>query len=321
MTSQKQHIIKASILLSGLLVGIILVQNPQILENKAQAPQCSVTTAYCRWDKVSTATLYGYIISDLSGGKDVSRGTVNQNQVSFTIITGHTYRCSVYPINNCGVGQSRKAEQTCSIIGQRIGGVSLISPTLTPALTTIPTLTLTPTLNPLLSPHPTISSISSSLTGVPTGSSQRGPTLKAPTPSVKPLIPVKTLNQATKLLSYAMAFVLAVCAVLIIFRLKGRKKTAKPSTAPITGEKDTKSHYVKIAPSAPEDVYYVKPYTINSEDKSIWVTLTKKNTETLGLCHDTEIKEGYYKVTGKLEKADDIPFIDIAKMEKTDKPS
>ncbi|OGG13201.1 hypothetical protein A3D77_00575 [Candidatus Gottesmanbacteria bacterium RIFCSPHIGHO2_02_FULL_39_11] len=307
MTSQKQHIIKTSILITGLLVGIILAQNPQILENRAQTPQCSVTTAYCRWDKVSTATAYGYIISDLSNGTDVSRGTSDQNQIAFTIIPGHTYRCSVSPINNCGVGISKKTEQTCTTIGQRIGGAGGVSPTPTPS----PSVSLEPT-----------GSIFPTLTGtLLTDFSPTPRFIKVPTPTVKPLIPVKTLNLGTKFISYGMALVLAVCVLLIIFRHKGRKKRKSPSISLRVNEKEAKSYYVKIAPGPPENVYFLKPYKINSEDKSLWVTLTKQNTQILGLSHNLNLTEGYYKVTGKLEKADDIPFIDIAKIEKVDKPS
>ena len=150
-------------LLVGVGVGLFLItrQQPTSFQERAQTQSCPVDGASCSWSAQSGASSYSFEIIDQTNGATVKTGTTQSTQVSFTPVAGHTYRCSVKAVNQCGEGPSSSATKTCVAIGTPTPTESPTdTPTPTPTgATPTPTTTPTPTptrdLTPTLTPTPT----------------------------------------------------------------------------------------------------------------------------------------------------------------------
>jgi hypothetical protein len=62
--------------------------------------------------------------------------------------------------------------------------------------------------------------------------------------------------------------------------------------------------------------YYLKPYKDDPGTKSMWVVLTQDKAESLGLCHDEGVQEGFYVIEGTLKTAEGVSYLDIASLTK-----
>lgn len=143
---------------------------------------CQADGATCKWQATiptpgagaidNLPTSFNYEIRDITTGQIVKSGNTTALSVSFTPLSGHTYSCTVTPINACSQGAPATAKASC---------IPIVTPTATPTpsktITSTPTPTKTPTPTPTgtLTPTPT-----GTLTPTPTGTLT--PT-KTPTPT------------------------------------------------------------------------------------------------------------------------------------------
>ena len=153
------------LLLLGLGVSIVLVTQPQILQKLAREPR---ETGICRWQTSTRINNYRYVIQDETIGQVVAQGETKIPLVNFPVAAEHTYSCTVFGVNECGLGPEGKDTKAC---GQEVTP----TPTPTPTPTIIPT--ATPTLPPGVTPTVTPTAVPTPTPTVPIG----GPT---PTPTI-----------------------------------------------------------------------------------------------------------------------------------------
>ena len=83
---------------------------------------------------------------------------------------------------------------------------------------------------------------------------------------------------------------------MAVFLLK--KKGGGGATVTKTGSGNTGD------PKDASGLYYVKPYKLEDEGKSMWLILTQGETQILGLYSGTSASEGNAKIKGKYDKDD-----------------
>ena len=149
MNKRKTFIIGGTllILVIGLVVGVLLSQEPQLFFKRATAPLCPLDSATCRWDYSATGVQFNVTVVDQTTGQTVVNTTTTAKEVIFSPMVGHVYRCTVVPKNECGDGQSQETTGVCVGVG---------TPTPTPSNTPTPTETPTPALTATPTPTPSV---------------------------------------------------------------------------------------------------------------------------------------------------------------------
>lgn len=145
------------ILVLGLISATLLVRQTQNIQKRA-ASNCPANGAYCQWDAAAGAASYRYVITDVTSGKLIIRGTTTETLAYFTAETGQQYRCVVTPLNSCGAGGSGTADMTCAPpVSTTPALTSAVQPALSPAsapsdefptITPLPSLAAEETLSP-----------------------------------------------------------------------------------------------------------------------------------------------------------------------------
>lgn len=161
---------------------------------------CEPDGASCRWEVSGSTssnaefeTTFNYEIRDTTTGQVVKSGNTTARLITFTPLSGHSYSCTVTPVNTCSQGTPVTVKQSC---------IPSITPTITPTkavnVTPSPTHTPTPsatpavtasttptgTLTPTKTPTPTeIIIVSATNTPAPSATSKAGSTTNTtPTP-------------------------------------------------------------------------------------------------------------------------------------------
>lgn len=120
---------------------------------------CEPEGASCKWEvsgstpsSALSTTTFNYEIRDTTTGQVVKSGNTTAMVITFTPLSGHSYSCTVTPVNACSQGAPATAKQSC---------MPSITPTATPtptkaiSVTPSPTHTPTPTTTPAVSPSVT----------------------------------------------------------------------------------------------------------------------------------------------------------------------
>lgn len=242
----------------------------------------------CQWEKTADTDLTRYSIIDTNGSATVAKGTTQGKMISFSSFPTHSYKCILSYINSCGESSTFEISSSVVIRPTPTDTVASVSATLTPTLEASPS----PSLSPVASPSSVL---------VPSVK----PTIRqsaTPIPTTIPTVVPKS-NTGSVILLGVLFFVLLLLG-LVIFLLK-KKSKGEPISVAITPGKN---------PSDPKDasgLYYVKPYKLEDEGKSMWLILTQGQTQILGLYSGTSASEGNAKIKGKYEEADGVKFIEI----------
>lgn len=135
------------VLAAGAIVSILFLQRkqPQTIPSRATDLSCRVDSAFCSFSSDDTATSFKVEIIDKSTGEKIVSKTTPDKTVYFTSKIGHTYECSVIPINACGQGSAASGQTTCFADTTPIPTPTDTPPTPTP---TVPEDSPTPTLTP-----------------------------------------------------------------------------------------------------------------------------------------------------------------------------
>lgn len=135
---------KRKILIGGIIALIVIIPLLIFLIIRLTTPSqkvsevpnaCPADSGRCSWTSVSGATKYHYVVTDVTTNTQVTSGDNTGLSITFQTNPGHTYKCDVTPVNNCGNGSIGSGNGSCT------------APTATPVPTSPPqpTPTVTPT--------------------------------------------------------------------------------------------------------------------------------------------------------------------------------
>lgn len=214
-----------TLLLLGLGISVVLVQQPQILKKFAQTSETGTGT--CRWQVSSNLGSYHYVINDDTTGQVLLQGETRQSSVNFEIIFGHTYSCVVFGVNECGVGPQGKDTDTCRLdVTPTATPLPTATPTTTPTLVFTPTPTLPPGVTPTETPVPTATptlapgitpTVTPTETPVPTATPMPTATLQptsTPMPTVTPTPLAEELPESGFFESTYLLFASGIISIL-----------------------------------------------------------------------------------------------------------
>jgi len=307
-------LIIATIVLIGLGSGLLLIRIPQIFEKQASEPACTLPLAFCKWDSRGEGVLYQYTVTDLTVNAVIRKGLTNTLRVDFSAIKGHQYRCQVAPTNECGTGTSRKVETKCANSSS-----SLALPTSVPTESApLPSVTLT------VSTTPVSTQSSPLITDVPTSVASFSAEPISATPSA--ISPSSSRSPIRYILIGGIT-----AGVLIVLGLLLRSRTSKissESATPVTEPENQAPSGIKesIPSSEPgansrvEGIYDVRLYSLESQEQSSWLTLTKDGKQVMGYINRTDVPDGYATIRGFWSTADSVPYILIESLESSPAP-
>lgn len=196
-------LIMAAVILTGVLTALLLMimhrlSTRQTIQQHAQVPtgpSCPANGATCSWTFSGGEATFDYTIKDITEGdtpnaRIVKKGQTPLTSVNFTPLPNHTYKCTVFAINDCGPGPSTSSANTC---------LSVPSPTppLSPPTDNTPTPTKKPTPSPTLPP-----AVTPSPTATPTKTPTPSPTLPPAVTPTSTLTPQPTATPTPTTISF-----------------------------------------------------------------------------------------------------------------------
>ncbi|OGK52552.1 hypothetical protein A3B02_02080 [Candidatus Roizmanbacteria bacterium RIFCSPLOWO2_01_FULL_42_14] len=185
------------VLLIGLVVGLILVNQPQKPQKQAAAPapSCPMDGFLCTWDLEEGVT-YTCAISEITatGKIEVARPQVKKDPASgkglctYSPQVNKRYECTVRAVKFAGCEASASAQSSCVSIP--VTNTPVPTATTTPSATPSATPRLTPTITPTPTPTPT-PTVTITLTPTPTKTPTPGPSATlTPTPKLTDIVVV-----------------------------------------------------------------------------------------------------------------------------------
>lgn len=238
----------------------------------------------CQWEKVADTDLTRYSIVDQTANAVIAKGTTQGKSIPFSSFSTHTYQCTLSFINSCGESTTFQVNSSVVIRPTPTDKPSTLSGTLVPISPSGISLSLTPSPSISVTPKPTIRRVAT-------------------------LMPTITTTQSSS--SNSGSIILLVVLVFVVLFLGGLIFLLKRQGGGPSSPAEKKGGKNPVDVSDASGVYYVKPYKLEEDGKSLWLILSQGENQILGLYSGSAISEGKASIKGKYEEADGVKFIEI----------